>query len=393
MSDPYSKNMNLKRMELIKNIFLKLSEQPLPDYYSVNQKVLSLNRMQNERFRDDNFIYLHTKLRKKLFDQMMKEIMEKDKSILALTGLQGSGKSHFLADFVLRNRLKKSNLRILYINNGQEYFASSFEYMMNEIIYMVCLDLDFANFKQKDNFKKEEIKGADDIIEWLKFLQKYQTNENLMEFLRNLKMYYKKQGIKLLVIWDQINIMGRKIYEMKRADHMVYEQILQPERFFDFIFLSSSNNNEQIKEIQSRNVSQILEINPFEVFDQEEFTRLVRYECDLYNYKPKDVQTIPKFFEELFQLLNYSISEFLSYKNAFRDAISEIPSYIFNDYDWKQTQEEFTSKRTTDINISEGKFRDENIKLDDHLQQYYQAIKFLLTIEEMKNLDNETKVK
>ena len=187
--------------------------------------------------------------------------------------------------------------------------------------------------------------------------------------------------------------MGREIYKMKQADQLLYEEIIKPNNFFDFILLSASNNNEPIKEIQIRNVTQILEVNPFEVFDQEEFTRLVRYECDLYNYKPEDVQKIPNYFEELFKLLNYSISEFLSYKNAFRVTFSAIPAYTFKDYDWKQTQEEFTSKRTTDINISEGKFRDENIKLDDHLQQYYQAIKFLLTIEEMKNLDNETKVK
>ena len=391
--DPYSKKMNLERIELITNLFLKLSEQPLPDYYSVNKMVLSLNRMQNDRFRDDSFIYLHTKLRKKLFDQMMGQIMEKETKILALTGLQGSGKSHFLADFVLRNRLKKSNLRILYINNGQEYFANYSGYIMREIIYMVCLDLDFANFQPKDKFQKEEIKRADDIIEWLIHLLDYQSEDNLIEFLKNLKTYYQKQGIKLLVIWDQINIMGREIYKMNQTAHMIYNKITTTNEFFDFIFLSASNNNEPIKEIQNRNVSQILEVNPFEVFNQEEFSRLVRYECDLYNYKPKNFKKNSNYFEELFQLLNYSVSEFLSFKNAFREPFSEIPSYTFKNYNWKETQEIFTSKRTDDIQNSEEKFRNENIKLANHWDKYYQAIKFLLTFEEMKNLDKETKVK
>ena len=187
--------------------------------------------------------------------------------------------------------------------------------------------------------------------------------------------------------------MGREIYKMQKFALEFYEQIIKPNNFFDFIFLSASNNNEPIKEIQNRDVTQILEVNPFEVFDQEEFTRLVRYECDLYNYKPKDVQKIPRYFEELFQLLNYSISEFLSFKNAFRVTFSAIPAYTFKDYDWKQTQERFTIKRTTDINSSEEMFRYENITLSNHLEEYYQTIKFLLTFEEMKNLDNETKVK
>jgi len=103
--DPSSLEMDLKKLEIIKSLFLQLSENPLPDFYSVNQRVLSMNNMQKDRFRNDRFIYLQTKQRKNMFVQMMNEINSKKKGKLTVSGLQGSGKSHFLADFVFRNPL------------------------------------------------------------------------------------------------------------------------------------------------------------------------------------------------------------------------------------------------------------------------------------------------
>ena len=98
-----------------------------------------MNGLQNDRFRDEKFLYLQTKSRKKIFDELMILIESKEKCILSLTGLQGSGKSHFLADFVLRNRLefKSSKMRILYVNNCAQYVESPFEYIFYELLYLV----------------------------------------------------------------------------------------------------------------------------------------------------------------------------------------------------------------------------------------------------------------
>ena len=392
MVDPSSIELDLKKLELIKNIFLLLSKNPLPDFYSVNKKVLSMNKMQKDRFRDDSFLYMQTKLRKKLFNQMMNEINTKKNCRLTLTGLQRSGKSQFLADFVLRNRLNNQRLRILYINDGEQYFGNWNKYIRNEIIYMICLDLDIANFQPKKTFKKEELKGTDDIIEWLLYLENHVSNENLLEFLRNLSTYYREKGIKMLVIWDQINVMGRTIYGDKQDAQRLYQKITSPDEFFDFIFLSASNNNENIKDTENRDVSQILEVNPFEVFNHVEFSQLVKHECDLYNYKPNNVQEIPNDLEELCELLNYSISEFFSYKEAFWVNTSTIPYYKFQNYTWKEIKEKFTSTREKEIQASEELFQ-KNINLPVHLEEYYQAMKLLLTFEEMNSLDEETKVK
>jgi len=87
---------------------------------------------------------------------------------------------------------------------------------------MVCLDLDIANFQPKNTFEKKQIEQADDIIEWLLYLQQHKVFGNLLEFLNNLTIYYRKKGIKLLVIWDQINVMENELYKNEmRPDNYI----------------------------------------------------------------------------------------------------------------------------------------------------------------------------
>lgn len=155
----------------------------------------------------------------------------------------------------------------------------------------------------------------------------------------------------------------------------------------------ASNDNEKIKKIHNNELSPTLEVDPYEVFDHDEFLQLVKYECDFYNFKPKNVQEVTNYLVELCELLNYSIPEFCSYKNIFWDNTSEIPYYSFQNHNWNQIREIFIIKRSKEVTDSEQKFQTENLNLPGHLEDYYQAMKLLLTYEEMKKMDEETKVK
>ena len=75
------------------------------------------------------------------------------------------------------------------------------------------------------------------------------------------------------------------------------------------------------------------------------------------------------------------------------DNTSEIPYYSFQNHNWNQIREIFIIKRSKEVTDSEQKFQTENLNLPGHLEDYYQAMKLLLTYEEMKKMDEETKVK
>ena len=74
------------------------------------------------------------------------------------------------------------------------------------------------------------------------------------------------------------------------------------------------------------------------------------------------------------------------------DNTSEIPYYSFQNHNWNQIREIFTLKRSKEINDSEEKFKFKNLNLSGHLEEYYQAMKLLLTYEETKKMDEEMKV-
>ena len=172
LGDPTSFEFDLKNLKLIQGLFFdvinQLAGKPLPEFYLINKIALSLNELQLGRFLEKNFLYLHTTHRKTIFDKMT-NLMNSKKFTSGLTGLQGTGKSHFLADFVLRHRLSfdKSKIRIMYINNSVLYFANPTNYILNELIYMVCLDLNIDQFNMEEDsveIPENIINNSNDII-------------------------------------------------------------------------------------------------------------------------------------------------------------------------------------------------------------------------------------
>jgi len=387
---PTSFTFRLQHMNIIKDLFLKIidkqkNQEDLPKFYSVDNILISMNKLQNDRFNRDKFLYLQTNYRNEKFNQIMNLIKSEGELKLALTGLQGSGKSHFLADFVLRNRLisKKSNLRILYINHSGQYLSLPYSYILNEIKYMVSLDIDISQFEMTNSSSPpDKITGSDDIILWLLFVHQNLFYENIKMFLTKLKIYYTEIGIKLVIIWDQINVLERD----ENKNDLLYQEVTRDFSLFHCIFLSASNNNKVIKAATFNEYFTIEEIDPFKVFDKNEFCKLVKILIEKYDYKPMDFINLKNYHQDLCKFLNYSISEFLCYKNMF------VQFFNFRKYSWKEIQDKFIQTRKGDIIRSEQKFQMKYLKLAMDLNDYYQTMKLILTYEEIETMDEETKV-
>ena len=402
LGDPTSFEFDLKNLKLIQGLFFdvinQLAGKPLPEFYLINKIALSLNELQLGRFLEKNFLYLHTTHRKTIFDKMT-NLMNSKKFTSGLTGLQGTGKSHFLADFVLRHRLSfdKSKIRIMYINNSVLYFANPTNYILNELIYMVCLDLNIDQFNMEEDsveIPENIINNSNDIIKWLLFLHKKKSVEKIKVFVECLKSYYNKIGIKLVIVWDQINVFSQEDKKNQNMELELYKSFSKSYEFFDCILLSASNNNKQINSSTDSGWKPLDQLDPVQVFDHDEFSKLLKFETYCYHYLPNDInnnENFEKFAAELSQLTNYSISEYFSYKKAFRD--EEEKTFLFNSKSWQEIKRIYKERRCFQINKSEVKFQQKYLSNNLELLEYYIAMKYLLTFEEKQNMDESIKVK
>ena len=108
--------------------------------------------------------------------------------------------------------------------------------------------------------------------------------KNIKMFLTKLKIYYTEIGIKLVIIWDQINVLERD----ENKNDLLYQEVTRDFSLFHCIFLSASNNNKVIKAATFNEYFTIEEIDPFKVFDKNEFCKLVKILIEKYDYKPMD---------------------------------------------------------------------------------------------------------
>ena len=372
-------------LNLINNFFVDINEKLkgsfLPDFYSVNNFALSMNYLQTDRYLEKSFVYYHTNHRKSI---MMKidEIMRKNKkNKILITGLQGSGKSHFLSHFVLSHRIQgiNSKLRILYVNNSAHYLQTSLDYIINELKYMLCCDI-VEGDKQFSDFLLEHLILFDKVLHSGK-------KQLLFDFLVLLKDKLNSRNIKLILIWDQINVLYRephKYFELLKF----FQQISNNFKFFDDVFLSSSNNNLELSDL--KNFALSIEFNSFEIFENEELPNLIRFES--YCYKPKDIQVekVGEFSKCLCSFLNNSITEYYYYKKSLwnrEEKLSLIPNMM-----QAEAFSYYLNERSIAIRESERKFRNEYINSPDKMISYYQAINKLLTHQEFQLLGNEEKV-
>jgi len=277
----------------------------IPKFYAINKVILSMNSMQPDRYYEKTFLYYDTLYRDSIRNQI-DELLSSELSLkIQLKGLMGSGKSYFLSDYVLRKRVQRQHakFRILYINNSEQFLRSPLAYLFNELKYMIWFD-----FENNEDF---------DFKKWLNILNKNRCMENkttYLEFLSELKDYYKSKGIKVILIWDQINVLYRDENKTK-SGFSLYENLTESDTFFNHIILSASNNNKEIN-LEVEEITTI-EMNPFEVFNKKEFRSLIDAEAAIFNLIPSDVEKeeISHYLSELCDILNFSICEYFFYKS------------------------------------------------------------------------------
>ena len=124
LADPVLNMITKIRMPFDK--LCRLVPKGLPIFYKVHLPLLSRLNLQKKRFSETYFLYYFTKYRQQLYQEIMEGCKNKKLTNISITGLKCTGKSYFLADFVLRQRAlgEKSEFRILYINSNQRIIYS-----------------------------------------------------------------------------------------------------------------------------------------------------------------------------------------------------------------------------------------------------------------------------
>lgn len=353
-------------MDLISKCFGSCPPE-LPKFYSISKRILSLNSLQQNRYFEEEFLYYHTKYRCEMGNQIDECINSNLRSKFHLKGLMATGKSYFLSDYVLRKRVKGKNakFRILYINNSVEFIRCPLSYLFNEIIFM--LNSDFNEIIDEVSLKI-----------WFEKLNEDQSSKawgKYMDFLFCLKKYFNYKGIKMILIWDQINVLYRTS-KMIKDEIKIYKDLTNSHTFFDHIILSASSNNEEIN-IKNEKVS-IIEMNPFEVFNKTEFLNLIQEEISLWNLVPNDIKKeniseYTKYISELSDILNFSISEYHSYKSIAWD--HDLYCFTTKEKNFQSNRDKYFEKRKIEIEKSEEKFRTEYLKNTNDLNEYSSIIK------------------
>lgn len=338
-----------------------------------------MNQLQNYRYLEDIFIYFNTQYRIVIREEIDKIIEFNIKSLIYLKGLMGSGKSYFLSDYVLQKRFqgKESRFRILYINNSEAFLRNPIPYLFNEIKYMLCFDFEDNNneFDFKNSF---EILDKDQSIDGWEFYKK---------FLKDLKKYFLRQNKKLILIWDQINVLYR---EQRRNEQgfLIYSTLSNNFTFFDHIILIVSNENQ---EINLKNiVADVIEMNPFQVFTNSEFESLIEAETYYFKLIPCDLKekiTISKYIFELCKLLNYSISEYHCYKLGAWNEKKNLSNISKETAETNKNQ--YIENRKIEITNSEEKFRLEYLKKNNDLCEYYLTIRKLIVYNDALSMEVE----
>jgi len=346
-----------------------LNYKELPHFYSVNASLLSSNLLQKDKYLENHFSYYFTEHRKTIYDEIQK--VPKGTLKVVLNGIQDSGKSFFLSDYVLRQRFfgKESNSRITYINNSEEFVKDQTMYIMRELIYALCLDLEEENELKDLEYPPiidKNIKTKNQITHWLHYLDKDFDVEPLKKFLIAIKEYLNKKGIKVVLVWDQINVLFRlgSLESFKELFKTLCSYI-----YFDLILVSASNNNQQIYDIVRKD-DHVLNVNPFEIFNEDELKKLISLDCETYH--PKNFKDVVSYTNKVFELVQGSLSEYHHFKKAwywgdFKCDIS------LNTYE--EIKEEYKNSRYRFISESEQKFQQEKIHNSAELEDYINCLR------------------
>ena len=355
--------------------------EEMPKFYAINKAILSMNSMQPDRYFEKTFLYYNTLYRDSIKNQIDEHLSSELGFKIQLKGLMGSGKSYFLSDYVLRKRVQrqKAKFRIMYANNSEQFLRSPLPYLFNELKYMICFDFDRDDGL---DFKK-----------WFKILNENQSimnKENYMKFLLELKLYYNSKGIKVILIWDQINVIYRDENKTE-SGFSIYKTMTDNYTYFDNIILSASNNNKEI----NLEVEEIItiEMNPFEVFNKKEFRSLIETEASIFNLIPSDIkkEAILHYVSEFSDILNFSISEYYFYKSTTWDI--KLHCSNIKDNTEKTNLTNYFDNREIAIRRSEQNFRKEYLKNIDDLNFYHSTLKKIQVYNNKMHIFEENTVK
>jgi len=394
---------NYENITFVQNFFFQmqssLNGRTFPNFYSVDPIVISRNFLQPDRYFEAKFRYCNTVYRQSIFEKINQIISSNDQSKIKLTGLQGSGKSFFLSDYVLRKRIlgKTAKTRIFYINNSDKFIQDSWSYFFKELVYMLIFDLemdqkDFKEISLEIDFGKP-IENPQDIFQWLLFLNENQSEEKkgfFFDFLQKLKKYFNNLNIKLILIWDQIKSFFRDEHK-NNSNIYTFGNLTQSFTYFDHIMLSASNINQELQNLDESFLK--IDIMPFKVFTKIELRNLVKTEFSSYShYRPNDKkkEEFEKYSLDLCEFLHYSISEYFIYKKTSWDIENKILQ--INAKSFSDLRANYLEKRAEAMRESENHFRKEYIKSKDKLFHYNEALAKILTYDEISNLSQEKKV-
>ena len=396
-------DLNTSVLSLIEKIrspfdkLMNLVNNGLPIFYKTNSHLLSRQQLQQERFEPNYFIYYLTKYRQELY-QKITELCENKNIKISITGLQCSGKSYFLADFVLRQRTlgKNSMFRILYINDSKAFLSDPNEYMFIELLSALCFDFELVSMNNENlteiNELPKKINSQKEILECLIFFKRKGINSILFQtFLQLLKSYYEfdyeldniKIKKKLILVWDQLNDLFKNNNDPEEPK--IFNSI-DNSNCFHCRLVSASNINQNIPNRNSNyNIPVQFEINPFLCFanyskrNEKELFELILAEAAYFH--PKDITEIKMetYARQLFKYLNESIIEYFYYK---KEIISSIT--------FEKAKIAYFENRKNSIRKLEINFQNEYFKNYVELLEYYTFLRKIITYEEYLELKTKT---
>ena len=389
---------DLKEIAKPFNELIEKAPTGLPNFYKVNSFLISRKFLQtsNDRFSRKHFLYYFTNYRQQVSSELL-QICKEQKMVkkISITGLQCSGKSYFLADFVLRQRAlgKESDFRILYINCSESFIQNT-EGLFFELLATVCFDLDLLELShQKLTLISQlptKLDSQKEIVECLMFLRHLSFSKlgsKLHSFLELLKEYYQRIGKILMLIWDQIN-------ELFRPDHFIKQNIFEEidrSDCFDIRIVSASNTNENLQKRKTDMENTEIEINPFLSFsnfsegNERELYELILAEAKQKENRPFDIpDEEPKIVDYAKELVNFVGNSIIEYFYFKRGGVS-----IFT---FEEAKKSYYGNRNDTIRELETEFRKKFVTNYVSLKNYSNCLKKMITFEEYEKLPTEQKV-
>ena len=365
----------------------KATTSELPDFYSVNVAMVSPNKLQSEKFLENKFTFYFSSHRKKAFFEL-EDVLQKKWKIL-VTGIKDSGKSHFLADYVLRYRFlgKDACARILYINNSELFSSNPKKYLMSELVYELFYDLedesdsdDFHDLGDPPLIDKDLV-TSNKLVRWMHYMHDNFSLVNLNElvtFLAKLKKALNSRGMKVNLIWDESNVMLGP--NMIPFDTELF-RCMCDKLLFDSVILGVTNNHLNPLKIDSDDYR--LEIDAFEVLDAHEMKKLILMDCENF---PKDVEDLVAYSNNVFELTEGSIAEYHYYKKAWiwKNLESTVTKQKF-----VEIQENFIRSREDMIFESESLFQIEKILCLPNLLEYLECLRKVRVYSNFKQITDE----